>query len=138
MNLSNLLKLLGISIFLSLNAAAAEDEEVATPAELASLNSSRLVLEAQFTVRLDAQTEKWIEINLDPLLEEHMALQLRPQPREQSRLAYRAGLPGDAPPAAIAAFPQDLPADETDPSSNTTCVMVKHTLECVLRSPATE
>jgi len=82
MNLSNLLKFLGISIFLSLKAAAAEDEEVATPAEVASLNSSRLVLEAQFTVRLDAQTEKWIEINLDPLLEEHMALHLRPQPRE--------------------------------------------------------
>ena len=54
MNLSNLLKLLGISIFLSLNAAAAEDEEVATAAELARLDASRLELEAKFTRQMDA------------------------------------------------------------------------------------
>jgi hypothetical protein len=138
MNLSNLLKLLGISIFLSLNAAAAEDEEVATAAELARLDASRLELEAKFARQMDAQIEKWIEVHLDPVLEERMTQSLRPQSHEQNRLADRRVRQGDPSPAAIPAFPQDLPSDGTDQSSNTTCEMVGRTLECVLRRPATE
>jgi hypothetical protein len=138
MSLSKLLRLLAISAFLSLNAAAAEDEDVATAAELARLKSSQLELDARFALQLDAQIEKWIEVNLDPVLEQRMARQLSRQPQGQNRLADRSGRHGDPPAAAIPAFPQDLPANETDRSSNTTCKMVGRTLQCVLRRPTAQ
>jgi hypothetical protein len=129
MNLSNLLKLLGISIFLSLHAAVAEDE-MATQAELDRLNSSQIELQAQLDLKLDAQIGKWMEAELDPVLAERMTRSLRRQNRPASRH-------GDAPPAAMLAVTDDPATSAAQPSSNTTCKMVGHTLECVLRDPAT-
>ena len=129
MSLSNLLKLLGISMFLSLHAAVAEDE-MATQAELDGLNSSQIELQAQLDLRLDAQIGKWLKAELDPVLAERMTRRLR----RQNRLANRQG---DAPPAAMRAVTDDPEASAAQASSNTTCKMVGRTLECVLRDPAT-
>jgi hypothetical protein len=128
MNLSNLLKLLGISIFLSLNAAVAEDE-MATQSELDGLNSSQIELQAQLDLKLDAQIGKRMEAELDPVLAERMTRRLRRQNRPANRQ-------GHAPPAAMLAVTDDLATSAAQSSSNTTCKMVGHTFECVLRDPA--
>ena len=128
MNLSNLLKLLGISIFLSLHAAVAEDE-MATQAELDELNSNQIELQAQLDLKLDGQIGKWMEAELDPVLAERMTQRLRRQNRPANRQ-------GDAPPAAMLAVTDDPAASAAQSSSNTTCKMVGRTLECVLRDPA--
>ena len=128
MSLSNLLKLLGISMFLSLHAAVAEDE-MATQAELDELNSSQIELQAQLDLKLDAQIGKWMKAELDPVLAERMTRRLRRQNRPANRQ-------GDAPPAAMLAVTDDPATSAAQPSSNTTCKMVGHTFECVLRDPA--
>ena len=129
MNLSNVLKLLGISIFLSLGTAAAEDE-MATQTELGELNSNHLELQAQLDVQLATQIDQWMEVELDPVLTGRMARNLR----RQNRAAYQRD---DAPPAAMLAATDDPPANAAQQSSNTTCKMIGRTLECVLRDPAT-
>jgi hypothetical protein len=129
MSLSNLLKLLGISIFLSLHAAVAEDQ-IATQAELDELNSSQIELQAQLDLQLDAQIGRWMESELDPVLAERMTRRLRRQNRPANR-------PGDAPPAAMLAPTDDPATSAAQPPSNTTCKLVGHTLECVLRDSAT-
>jgi hypothetical protein len=128
MSLSNLLKLLGISMFLSLHAAVAEDE-MATQAELDGLNSSQIELQAQLDLKLNAQIGEWMEAELDPVLAERMTRRLRRQNRPANRQ-------GDASPAAMLAVTDDPATRAARPSSNTTCKMVGHTFECVLRDPA--
>lgn len=130
MSLSNSLKLLGISIFVSLHATAAEDE-MATPAELARLTSSQLELQADFDLQLDARLDSWIDLELSPVLTERMTRQLC----AQNRLAYRQG---DMPAAAMLAVTDDLPINAAQQSSNTTCEMMGRTLVCVLRDLATQ
>lgn len=130
MSLSKSLKLLGISIFVSLHAAAAADE-MATPAELARLTSSQLELQADFDLQLDARLDSWIDLELSPTLTERMTRQLR----AQNRLAHRQG---DMPPAAMLAVTDDLPMNAAPQSSNTTCEMMGRTLVCVLRDLATQ
>ena len=129
MNRSNVLKLLGISIFLSLGTAAAEDE-IATQTELEELNSNHLELQAQLDVQLATQIDRWMEVELDPVLTGHMTRNLR----RQNHPAYQRD---DAPPAAMLAPTDDPPANAAQQSSNTTCKMIGRTLECVLRDPAT-
>lgn len=130
MSLSNSLKLLGISIFVSLHAAAAADE-MATPAELARLTSSQLELQADFDLQLDARVDSWIDLELSPVLTERMTRQLR----AQNRLAHWQG---DMPPAAMLAVTDDLPMNAAQQSSNTACEMMGRTLVCVLRDLATQ
>jgi len=125
MNLSNLLKLLAISLLLSVDAAAAEDR-VATPAELANLKSNQLEIEAKLGPQLDAQFDMWIAAELAHVLTERTTRHLR----GQNHLADRQA--ADTPPAAIPAFPGDLPKHAKRSPSNTRCEMVGHTLECVL------
>jgi hypothetical protein len=129
MNLSNVLRLLGISVFLSLGTAAAEDE-IATQTELEELNSNHLELQAQLDGQLAIQIDQWMEVELDPVLTGHMTRNLR----RQNRPAYQRD---DAPPPAMLAPTDDPPANAAQQSSNTTCKMIGRTLECVLRDPAT-
>jgi hypothetical protein len=115
-------------MFLSLHAAVAADE-MATQAELDGLKSSQIELQAQLDLKLDAQIGKWMAAELDPILAERMTRRLRRQNRHANRQ-------GDAPPAAMLAVTDDPATSAAQPSSNTTCKMVGHTFECVLRDPA--
>ena len=125
---SKLSILLGILILLALPAipAVAADDEIAAAADLDRLISSLDKLQAKLDQELAAQFDTFIEDKLGPVL----ALRTTQRLRRQTRLAARRG---DVPPASPRAVTDGSPTNPAQQPSNTTCMMVGRTLECVLQ-----
>ena len=127
---SKLSILLGILILMSLPptpaAAAADDDEIATAADLDRLASSLNKLQAKLDRELGAQFDALIEDKLGSVL----ALRTTQRLRRQTRLVARRG---DVPPATLRAVTDGSPRNPAQQPSNTTCMMVGRTLECVLQ-----
>jgi len=127
---SNRSILLGILMCLWLSpTAAAADDEIASPAEPSRLAPRQHKLQTDFDQHLSAQVDELIEGKLDTVLLSRTTQLLRHQTRPAARH-------DDLQPAAMRTGALDLPADTVQPASNTTCTMVGHTLECVLRDGA--
>ena len=125
---SKLSILLGILILLSLPAApaVADDDEIATAADLDRLTSSLNKLQAKLDRELGAQFDALIEDKFGSAL----ALRTTQRLRSQARLAAHRG---DVPPASLRAVTDHSPTNLALQPSNTTCMMVGRTLECVLQ-----
>jgi hypothetical protein len=127
---SNLLIMLGISILLSLSPATAAADEPATPADLAELASREQRLRAEVDDRLRAWVVAVTEDDGGAL-----AVRMTELLRQQT---LRVARQDDPPPPANRALTDDHATTRVQRAGNTACAMVGHTLECVLRDPASQ
>ena len=122
--------LLGFSLLLGLpSTTAVADDEIARDADLAGLASSQKKLEEAFDLRIRTKVDALIENRVGRFLADRTTQLLN----RQSHLAHRAGSPDSRPPAAMRVVTESGTTNTVQSASNTTCKMVGHTLECVLR-----
>lgn len=109
--------------------AAADDEEIATAADVARLTSSQRELQAELDTLLRFKVHGLIEDQVGRALAARTTQLLR---RQNGLVASG----DDAPPAAMGVVMDARPSDPLQQAPNTTCTMVGRNFECVLRDVA--
>jgi hypothetical protein len=125
---SNLLILLGISIFMVMPPATGAADKAATPADLAELTSRGQQLRAKVDDRLRASV-------IAATNDDGQALAVQVSEflqRRTLRVARQAG----SPPPAKRALTDDHAMTRVQRAGDTVCARVGHTLECVLQDLA--
>jgi hypothetical protein len=124
----NRLILLGISTALLMPATIAGADEPAAPAEVAEMLSRQVSLDA----KADEQMLAWSKA-ADARASQTLASRTNELLRQHARRATRKDV---QPPASPQPTTTDRAPNRESQQGNTTCAMVGHTLECVLRDGA--